>query len=240
MDRVESYVFDISGDNNLYQSSSSDQSFSSPSSSSASSSIGRNSDDDDDGGDGEENEAESPYKGPLDLMESLEEVLPVRKGISSFYNGKSKSFTDLAAAEAASALTSSSSMKDLAKPENPYSRRRRNLLCHQIWEGNNKSSPRGGISKKHVMSSSRSALTLAMAVAAGVVTGEGSSSGENSSSGSSPTNSGSPPRQRHLPPLYPRRSQGSFGNLKSSQSSLEFCALRSYSVASGLGSQTPQ
>ncbi|KAF8047729.1 hypothetical protein N665_2852s0004, partial [Sinapis alba] len=159
MDRVESYVFDISGDN-LYQSSS--ESFSSPSSSSAaaSSSIGRNSDDDDDE---EENEAESPYKGPLDLMESLEEVLPVRKGISSYYNGKSKSFTNLT--EAATALTSSSSMKDLAKPENPYSRRRRNLLCHQIWE-NNKSSPRGGISKKqHVISSSRSALTLAMAVA---------------------------------------------------------------------------
>ncbi|CAF2367170.1 uncharacterized protein LOC103851410 [Brassica rapa] len=231
MDRVESYVFDISGDS-LYQSSSS-ESFSSPSSSSAaSSSIGKNSDDEEDfhGGEGEENEAESTYKGPLALMESLEEVLPVRKGISSFYNGKSKSFTNLAA-EAASALTSSSSMKDLvAKPENPYSRRRRNLLCHQIWENNNKkTTPRGGISKKHVMSSSRSALTLAMAVAAG----EGSSSGGDSSQGSSP----SPPRQRHhqtmmmmLPPLYPR-SQGSVGNLKSSQSSLEFCALRSYSVA---------
>ncbi|CAN6848944.1 unnamed protein product [Brassica oleracea] len=240
MDRVESYVFDISGDS-LYQSSSS-ESLSSPSSSSAtSSSIGKNSDDEEDfhGGEGEENEAESTYKGPLDLMESLEEVLPVGKGISSFYNGKSKSFTNLAA-EAAKALTSSSSMKDLAKPENPYSRRRRNLLCHQIWENNNKkTTPRGGISKKHVMSSSRSALTLAMAVAAG----EGSSSGGDSSQGSSP----SPPRQRHhmmmLPPLYPR-SQGSIGNLKSSQSSLEFCALRSYSVAdisrcfpaSGLGS----
>lgn len=159
-----------------------------------------------------------------------------RKGISKYYNGKSKSFTNLAAG-AASALTSSSSMKDLAKPENPYSRRRRNLLCHQIWE-NNKTTPRGGISKKHVMSSSRSALTLAMAVAAGVMTGEGSSSGGDSSPGSSPTTSGSPPRQRHhqqhqmvkLPPLYPR-SQGSFGNLTSSQSSLGFCAWRSYSVA---------
>ncbi|ESQ42152.1 hypothetical protein EUTSA_v10014420mg [Eutrema salsugineum] len=240
MDRVESYVFNFSGDN-LDQSSS--ESFSSPSSS-ASSSIGRNSDDEEefhgngksseDGGDDVgENEAESPYKGPLDLMESLEEVLPVRKGISKYYNGKSKSFTNLAE-EAASALTSSSSMKDLAKPENPYSRRRRNLLCHQIWE-NNKTTPRGGISKKHIMNSSRSALTLAMAVAAGVMTGEGSLSGGDSSPGSSPTTSGSPPRQRHhhhqmLPPLYPR-SQGSFGNLKSSQSSSGFCAWRSYSVA---------
>ncbi|KAJ4883612.1 Uncharacterized protein Rs2_33705 [Raphanus sativus] len=167
MDRVESYMFNFNGDQ------SSSESFSS---SSASSSIGRNSDDNEEEfhGDGEENnEAESSYKGPLDLMESLEEVLPVRKGISNYYSGKSKSFTNLAAA--ASALTSSSSMKDLAKPENPYSRRRRNLLCHQIWE-NSKTTPRGGISKKHVMSSSRSALTLAMAVAAGVMAREGSSS----------------------------------------------------------------
>ena len=51
-------------------------------SSSSTSSIGRNSDlssersmEDDDSG---ENEAQSAYKGPLDMMESLEEVLPVR------------------------------------------------------------------------------------------------------------------------------------------------------------------
>ncbi|KAF3567427.1 hypothetical protein DY000_02018273 [Brassica cretica] len=225
MDRVESYMFNFTGDQ------SSSESFSS---SSASSSIGRNSDDEEElhcEGKSSEDEAESSYKGPLDLMESLEEVLPVRKGISNYYSGKSKSFTNLAAA--ASALTSSSSMKDLAKPENPYSRRRRNLLCHQIWE-NSKTTPRGGISKKHVMSSSRSALTLAMAVAAGVMAREGSSS----SGSSSPTTSGSPPRQRHgsqmmmLPPLYPSRSKESFGDLKSTKSSSSgFCAWRSYSVA---------
>ncbi|XP_013611155.1 PREDICTED: uncharacterized protein LOC106317896 [Brassica oleracea var. oleracea] len=225
MDRVESYMFNFTGDQ------SSSESFSS---SSASSSIGRNSDDEEElhcEGKSSEDEAESSYKGPLDLMESLEEVLPVRKGISNYYSGKSKSFTNLAAA--ASALTSSSSMKDLAKPENPYSRRRRNLLCHQIWE-NSKTTPRGGISKKHVMSSSRSALTLAMAVAAGVMAREGSYS----SGSSSPTTSGSPPRQRHgsqmmmLPPLYPSRSKESFGDLKSTKSSSSgFCAWRSYSVA---------
>lgn len=234
MDRVEAYVFNFSGENSDQSPS---YSSSSPSSS-ASSSIGRNSDD---GGksseDGGENEVESPYKRPLEMMDSLEQVLPVRKGISKYYNGKSKSFTNLAAGAAASALTSSTSMKDLAKPENPYSRRRRNLLCHQIWE-NNKTTPRGGISKKPIMNSSRSALTLAMAVAAGVMSNEGSSSGEDSSPGSSPTTSGSPPRQRHhqhqmmLPPLYPR-SQGSFGNLTSSQSNslAGFCAWKSYSVA---------
>lgn len=86
MDRVESYVFDFSGDN--LDQSSFDSFSSSPSSpsSSASSSIGRNSDDEEDAGkssedggdDAGENEAESPYKCPLDMMESLEEVLPVR------------------------------------------------------------------------------------------------------------------------------------------------------------------
>ena len=40
---------------------------------SSSSPIGKNSDDE-----GGENEAESSYKGPLDMMKSLEEVLPIR------------------------------------------------------------------------------------------------------------------------------------------------------------------
>lgn len=152
-----------------------------------------------------------------------------RKGISNYYNGKSKSFTNLADENAASALAScsSSSMKDLAKQENPYSRRRRNLLCHKIWE----KSPRGRISKRQTMSSSKSksALTLAVAVAAE----EGSSSGGDSSTGTSPTSTGSPPRQMMtiLPPLY-TGSQGSFGNMKSSHSSSTgFCAWRSCSVA---------
>lgn len=43
------------------------------SSSSSSVSIGKNSDDEDG-----EKEVKSPYKGPLDMMESLEEVLPLR------------------------------------------------------------------------------------------------------------------------------------------------------------------
>ncbi|KFK26353.1 hypothetical protein AALP_AA8G237500 [Arabis alpina] len=229
----ESYVlFNFSGDN--LDQSSNDSLSSSPSSSD--SSIGRNSDDGEE--DAGENEVESTYKGSLDMMESLEEVLPIRKGISKYYNGKSKSFTNLAeeGASSSSLLTSSSSMKDLAKPENPYSRRRRNLLCHQIWENHNKTTPRGGISKKPILSSSRSALTLAMAVMTGGGGGEGSScsGGDSSSPGSSPTNSGSPVRQRMmmLPPLYPR-SQGSFGNLTSTatKSSSGFCAWRSYSVA---------
>ena len=45
---------------------------------SSSSSIGRNSDVSSDGEDCGENEAQSSYKGPLDMMEALEEVLPIR------------------------------------------------------------------------------------------------------------------------------------------------------------------
>ncbi|KAE8700348.1 Damaged dna-binding 2, putative isoform 2 [Hibiscus syriacus] len=92
----------------------------------SSSTIGRNSDDsgesqsDDD--DSAEAEVQSQPKGPLDTMNALEEVLPMRKGISQFYNGKSKSFTSLADAVA------SSSVKDFAKPEDPYNKKRKNLL----------------------------------------------------------------------------------------------------------------
>ncbi|XP_039053387.1 uncharacterized protein LOC120195421 [Hibiscus syriacus] len=55
------------------------------SSTTTSSSIGRNNDDDNeeygrssDGGDCEENEVQSSYKGPLDRMNSIEQVLPMR------------------------------------------------------------------------------------------------------------------------------------------------------------------
>ncbi|XP_015572921.1 protein OXIDATIVE STRESS 3 LIKE 2-like [Ricinus communis] len=91
-------------------------------SSSSSSSIGRNSDEDS----GEESEVQSSIRGPLHSMGALEEVLPIKKGISKFYNGKSKSFTSLADA------SSASSVKDFVKPENPYTRKRKNLLARNI------------------------------------------------------------------------------------------------------------
>ncbi|KAL2534351.1 Uncharacterized protein Adt_07702 [Abeliophyllum distichum] len=73
--------------------------------SSSTSSIGKNSDDSD--GDGEE--VQSEYKGgPLDGFDALEKVLPIKKGISKFYCGKSKSFTSLSDA------SSCSSVKDIA------------------------------------------------------------------------------------------------------------------------------
>ncbi|XP_022131782.1 uncharacterized protein LOC111004861 [Momordica charantia] len=174
-------------------------------SSSSSSSIGENSglsvkssDNDDDG---ENNEAESSYKGPLG-MESLEEVLPMRRGISNFYNGKSKSFTSLA--EASSAAT----IKDIAKPENAYSRKRRNLLASNLIAG--------GISKRPI-SSSRSSLALAVAMY---------TSGSHSSDD---LNSRSPPPIR--PPLHPN-GRSSRSNLASTVHLLcKYPTWRSYSLA---------
>ncbi|CAA7394962.1 unnamed protein product [Spirodela intermedia] len=86
-----------------------------------SSSIGSNSDcsrSDDSG----EPEVQSSLKGPLETMDALEDSLPIRRGISRFYNGRSKSLTNLVE------ISFSSSARDLAKPENAYTRKRKNLL----------------------------------------------------------------------------------------------------------------
>ncbi|KAL0330633.1 UNVERIFIED_CONTAM: hypothetical protein Sangu_1608800 [Sesamum angustifolium] len=119
-----------------------------------SSSIGKNSDLSESSlersGDGEE--VQSSYKGPLDAMETLEQGLPIR-----FYNGKSKSFASLADA------SSLSSIKDLAKPENAYMKKRRNMLA---WDKTRSSPLRGnggGISKR-IISSGKTTLALAVAM----------------------------------------------------------------------------
>ncbi|KAK6118337.1 hypothetical protein DH2020_047908 [Rehmannia glutinosa] len=135
----------------------------------SSSSIGKNSDLSENSMekscDGEE--VQSSYKGgALDAMDALEEVLPIRRGISRFYNGKSKSFTSLADASSSSS-SSSPSIKNLAKPDNPYSRRRRNTLsCNLNWDKNRSSclkSNGGGITKR-TNGSTRSTLALAVAM----------------------------------------------------------------------------
>ncbi|EEF46278.1 protein OXIDATIVE STRESS 3 LIKE 2 [Ricinus communis] len=120
----------------------------SSSSSSSSSSIVRNND--------EESEVDSSFKGPLDTMNTLEEVLPIKRGISKFYNGKSKSFTSLADA------SSASSIKDFVKPENPYTRKRKNLLARKnLWDDKNHNRlPRdnGSCIPKRPATSNRSAV----------------------------------------------------------------------------------
>lgn len=60
-------------------------------------------------------------------LDALEESLPIRRGISKFYNGKSRSFTFLR-----DAITPSGSARDIAKADNAYSRKRKNLLAYSI------------------------------------------------------------------------------------------------------------
>ncbi|KAK2452760.1 hypothetical protein P8452_00474 [Trifolium repens] len=165
----------------------------------SSSSIGRDSDDDvssERSMDENENEAQSKYNGgALDAMEALEQVLPIRRGISNYYNGKSKSFTSLAD------VVTTPSVKDIVKPENAYTRRRRNLMAFtNVWDKNRNSPLRsngGGISKR-TMSLSRSSLALAVAMS-------NSDSNSSISSDDSPsTSSNSSTPSSSLPPLHPR------------------------------------
>ncbi|KAI4974887.1 transcription initiation factor TFIID subunit 7-like [Hordeum vulgare subsp. vulgare] len=79
----------------------------------------------------EEEDVESEAKAPVDevlamglgTLESLEDALPSKRGLSNFYAGKSKSFTSLAEAAAKAAA------KEIAKPENPFNKRRRVLAA---------------------------------------------------------------------------------------------------------------
>ncbi|XP_004507995.1 uncharacterized protein [Cicer arietinum] len=100
---------------------------------SSSSSLGNNSDSsEDDSSDREDSgevEVQSSFKSPLDTINDLEEDLPVKKGISKFYIGKSKSFTSLADAAGAS------SMQEIVKAEDPYAKKRKNLLARNILIG---------------------------------------------------------------------------------------------------------
>ncbi|XXG51413.1 hypothetical protein AAC387_Pa02g5189 [Persea americana] len=139
------------------------------SSCSPSSSIGRNSDcsSSSRSDSEEESEVQSSYKGPgpLDTMDSLEDSLPIsislRRGISKFYRGKSKSFTSLADVVASSA-------EDLGKPDNPYNRKRKNLLaCSGIRDRNHNHSLRNrssGSIPKRPSNSNRSTFSVALIV----------------------------------------------------------------------------
>lgn len=104
-----------------------------------------------------------------------------RRGISKFYCGKSKSFTTLA-----DAISQSTSAKDLAKPENAYTRKRKNLLSLNFIS-KKLHNCQGSIVKKPSLNSSRKVVNL-----------DTSSSGSNSSS--SEEDQG---QKGLLPPLHP-------------------------------------
>lgn len=78
-----------------------------------------------DGGDdgGADDEVQSLFKGGLGSLESLESSLPIKRGLSKYFNGKSKSFAS---------LSDVANISDLTKQENPFNKRRRILMgCKQ-------------------------------------------------------------------------------------------------------------
>ncbi|RZS03091.1 hypothetical protein BHM03_00033221 [Ensete ventricosum] len=120
----------------------------------SSSSIGQDSDivaggSASEGEESRETETESGSKGPLDTSEALDESPPMRYsllismdsargGLSGFYTGRSKSFHSLSDAEACS------SAGEIGKPENAYSRKRRNQLAASIRRSNSQHNETGG------------------------------------------------------------------------------------------------
>ncbi|KAL5974096.1 hypothetical protein ACLOJK_030758 [Asimina triloba] len=99
-----------------------------------SSSIGCNSSAAEGSTDGEEEEVQSKFKGGLGSMGLLEDSLPIKRGLSNFFRGKSKSFAS---------LSSATSLEHLAKPENAFNKRRRTLLaCDSAWSKRAFCSPR--------------------------------------------------------------------------------------------------
>ncbi|KAL0288281.1 UNVERIFIED_CONTAM: hypothetical protein Scaly_2735200 [Sesamum calycinum] len=181
-------------------------------SSSSTSSIGKNSDESAGGG-GDEEEVQSEYKGgPLDCLDALEEGLPIKKSISKFYCGKSKSFTSLSDA------ASCSSVKDIAKPENAYTRKRKTLLAFNNFLEKKRDNIRiGGLSKRP--SNSRSMLALAATM----------NCSETNSGETSNSNSSSPGCS--LPPLPPHARRAMHCEHSSSPPAEKFSSWRSFSLS---------
>ncbi|XP_062099244.1 protein OXIDATIVE STRESS 3 LIKE 4-like [Humulus lupulus] len=95
-------------------------------SSDCSSSIGAPEDSDEDGvsSQGDADEVQSKFRGgSFSTLDSIEEALPIKSGLSNHFSGKSKSFTNLAEV---------SVVTDLKKKENPLNKRRR-LLIASKW-----------------------------------------------------------------------------------------------------------
>ncbi|CAE6006605.1 unnamed protein product [Arabidopsis arenosa] len=90
-------------------------------SSDSSSSIGESSENEEE----EEDDAVSCQRGTLDMFgSSLEDSLPIKRGLSNHYVGKSKSFGNL--------MEAASTAKDLEKVENPFNKRRRLVIANKL------------------------------------------------------------------------------------------------------------
>eukprot|EP00250_Pteridium_aquilinum_P000762 c10924_g1_i1 orf=446-1546(-) len=100
----------------------------------------------------DDTEAQSAFKEAADLSSSLDTSSFSRKGLSRFYAGKSRSF---------SCLSDAVSVKDLAKPESPYAKKRRVNVSGARLPPLQKSA--ASISKKQIHSG-KSTLALAVAM----------------------------------------------------------------------------
>lgn len=91
----------------------------------SSSSIGApdDSEEDDENDDVSSKEVQSNFKRGLGSLSSLEDSLPIKRGLSNHFTGKSKSFANL------SEVVVAGTVKDLEKQENPFNKRRRVLIA---------------------------------------------------------------------------------------------------------------
>ncbi|CAK8568746.1 unnamed protein product [Lathyrus sativus] len=85
----------------------------------SSSSIGTPDDSDND----EEVQSQMKTRNGLGSLDSLEDSLPIKRGLSSHFEGKSKSFTD---------LSQVSNLTELRKQESPFNKRRRVLIASKF------------------------------------------------------------------------------------------------------------
>lgn len=94
--------------------------------SSQSSSIGAlsSSSSEDEEENGDEVQSKLKDEGLFCSLSSMEESLPIKRGLSNYFAGKSKSFASLTEAAGGHA-------KDLSKPENPFNKRRRILMSYK-------------------------------------------------------------------------------------------------------------
>ncbi|WJX09949.1 hypothetical protein P8452_00728 [Trifolium repens] len=72
--------------------------------------------------DNEDEEVQSKFKG-LNSLDSLDDSLPIKKGLSNHFIGKSKSFSD---------LSQVTNVTELKKQENPFNKRRRLLIASKL------------------------------------------------------------------------------------------------------------
>ncbi|CAI8599751.1 unnamed protein product [Vicia faba] len=85
----------------------------------SSSSIGSPDDSDND----EEVQSQMKTRSGLGSLDSLEDSLPIKRGLSSHFEGKSKSFTDLSQVR---------NLTELRKQESPFNKRRRVLIASKF------------------------------------------------------------------------------------------------------------